>query len=544
MPERDGDGGRPATGTATGDPVERGRLLERVRDAVLSGGTGPASPRDVVSASWRRSLDAHVDPDHGRPRHVFGADELDEVRGSHVLAPALPVLRRTLLDAADEAVHMMIVTDARGHILWREGNTGVLRRADDVALVEGTRWSEDSIGTNAMGTALADGRAVQIHSAEHLVRLYRAWTCAAAPIHDPDTGEVIAAVDLTGPLTTFHPSTLALVRAAAELAEMTLRARLVERDERLRARNEPHLDGLRGEPGALLAPRGRVLTARPDGWLPDRVSIPQDGDRVDLGDRGEGLLEPLAEGWLLRLAPRTTSRPTLALPFLGAERPVARLDGRPVRISLRHAEMLVLLALHPDGLTADQLAQALYGDAGNPVTVRSEVHRLRAALGSSKSSAPSPTGCGPASTPTSSRSAPPCASAASPRPTCCGAAPCCPPPTPPACARSATSSRSACAGRSCVAVTSTPCGRSSRPSPAPRTPSSPSACAACCPTATRAATSSSTARPEPRPSGVSPRRTGCRGRRPGTAGWWSRCCRHRHLPLPAVAVTAMNGECR
>ncbi|WP_433038722.1 GAF domain-containing protein [Actinomycetospora sp. CA-053990] len=382
MPERDGDGGRPVTGTATGDPVERGRLLERVRDAVLSGGTGPASPRDVVSASWRRSLDAHVDPDHGRPRHVFGADELDEVRGSHVLAPALPVLRRTLLDAADEAVHMMIVTDARGHILWREGNTGVLRRADDVALVEGTRWSEDSIGTNAMGTALADGRAVQIHSAEHLVRLYRAWTCAAAPIHDPDTGEVIAAVDLTGPLTTFHPSTLALVRAAAELAEMTLRARLAERDERLRARNEPHLDGLRGEPGALLAPRGRVLTARPDGWLPDRVSIPQDGDRVDLGDRGEGLLEPLAEGWLLRLAPRTTSRPTLALPFLGTERPVARLDGRPVRISLRHAEMLVLLALHPDGLTADQLAQALYGDAGNPVTVRSEVHRLRAALGS------------------------------------------------------------------------------------------------------------------------------------------------------------------
>jgi GAF domain-containing protein len=383
MPVGDGDGGRPPTGAATDDPVERGRLLERVRDAVLSGTVGPASPRDVVSASWRRSLDAHIDPDHGRPRHVFGADELDEVRGSHVLAPVLPVLRRTLLDAADEAVHMMIVTDARGHILWREGNTGVLRRADDVALVEGTRWSEDSIGTNAMGTALADGRAVQIHSAEHLVRLYRTWTCAAAPIHDPDTGEVIAAVDLTGPLSTFHPSTLALVRAAAELAEMTLRARLVERDERLRARNEPHLDGLRGEPGALLAPRGRVLTARPDGWLPERVPIPQDGGRVDLGDRGEGLLEPLAEGWLLRLAPRTTSRPTLALPFLGAERPVARLDGRPVRISLRHAEMLVLLALHPDGLTADQLARALYGDAGNPVTVRSEVHRLRAALGSS-----------------------------------------------------------------------------------------------------------------------------------------------------------------
>lgn len=365
------------------DPVERARLLERIRDAVLSGTASPASPRDVVSASWQRSLEAHVDPDHGRPRQVFATHELDDVRGGHVLAPVLPLLRRTLLDVADEALHMMIVTDARGHILWREGHADVLRRADDVALVEGTRWSEDSIGTNAMGTALASGRAVQIHSAEHLVRLYHAWTCAAAPIHDPDSGEVVAAIDLTGPLRTFHPSTLALVKAAAELAEVHLQARLVERDERLRTRNRPHLDGLRGAPGALLAPGGRVLSAQPADWLGERVPIPEGGGRVDLGERGEGVLEPLAEGWLLRLAPRASSGPSLVLPFLGAERPVARLDGRPVRLGLRHAEMLVVLALHPDGLTADGLAQALYGDAGNPVTVRSEVHRLRAVLGSS-----------------------------------------------------------------------------------------------------------------------------------------------------------------
>lgn len=365
------------------DPVERARLLSRVHDAVLSGTTCSDEPRDVVSASWRRSLDAHVDPDRGRPSLVFDTDELDGIRGGHPLAPVLPLLRRTLLDVADEAVHMMIVTDARGHILWREGNTDVLRRADQVALVEGTRWSEDAVGTNAMGTALAAERAVQIHSAEHLVRLYHAWTCAAAPIHDPDTGEVLAAIDLTGPLRTFHPSTLALVSAAAELAEVHLRAGLVERDERLRARNQTHLDGLRGEPGALLAPRGRVLSATtPEGWLPERVPLPDSGDRVDLGEHGEGLLEPLAEGWLLRLAPRTAPvRATLALPFLGAERPVARIDGRPVRLTLRHAEMLTLLAMNPAGMTADRLAQALYGEAGNPVTVRSEVHRLRAVVG-------------------------------------------------------------------------------------------------------------------------------------------------------------------
>ena len=94
------------------------------------------------------------------------------------------------------------------------------------------------------------------------------------------------------------------------------------------------------------------------------------------------MLEPLAEGWLLRLE-RSSSvrpRPTLALPFLGVPRPVARLDGRPVRLSARHAELLALLALHPEGLSADALAVELYGDRGNPVTVRAEMHRLRALL--------------------------------------------------------------------------------------------------------------------------------------------------------------------
>jgi hypothetical protein len=69
--------------------------------------------------------------------------------------------------------------------LWREGHQDVLRRAEGVGLVEGTRWSEDAIGTNAMGTALAEDRALRIHSAEHHVRAYHPWTCAAAPIHDP-----------------------------------------------------------------------------------------------------------------------------------------------------------------------------------------------------------------------------------------------------------------------------------------------------------------------------------------------------------------------
>jgi hypothetical protein len=159
------------------------------------------------------------------------------------------------------------------------------------------------------------------------------------------------------------------------------RAELAHRDEALRARNLTHLAGLRDEPGALLTPSGRVLASQPLGWLPDRLVLPREGDRVDLGAHGEGLLEPLPDAFLLRIPPRTRqSKPALALRFLGAQRPTARLAGREIRLTLRSAELLTLLALHPGGLTAEQLATELYGPSGNPVSVRGEIHRLRAQL--------------------------------------------------------------------------------------------------------------------------------------------------------------------
>ncbi len=373
------------------DPLERARLLARIRDAVLSGAPAPAAPRPVVSDSWERSLAARVDPEHGGPLLVYDPRETLERRAEHPLAEVLPLLRETLVAVADEAMHMMIVTDEHGHILWREGQRDVLRRADGVGLVEGTRWSEDAIGTNAMGTALAEDVSVQIHSAEHLVRAYHAWTCAASPVHDPDTGRIIGVVDVTGPVRSFHPATMALVKAAAKLAENHLRTRMLQRDEALRARCAPRLAALHSDYGALVTPSGRVLASRPHDWLPvSRLAVPGPG-ALTLPDGRAAVLEPLAEGYLLRIqrpalsvplptAPADPGLAQLRLRFLG-HGPTAVLDRRPIRLTQRHADMLTMLALAPDGVSAEQLATGIYGERGNPVTARAEIHRLRAQLG-------------------------------------------------------------------------------------------------------------------------------------------------------------------
>jgi GAF domain len=366
------------------DPTAHAHLLHQVFEAVLAGDRAPAAPRSLVSESWRRSLAAHVDPDRRTPPVVVREANLPHLRAAHPLNAVMPLLRSTLVSIADEAMHVMLVTDADGTILWRDGASAVLNAADEVGLIPGTRWTEDAIGTNAMGTTLAVDAPVTIHSAEHLVRTYHAWTCAAAPVHDPDTGAILGAIDISGPLHTVHPAMKQLVSATAQLAEHQLRVRLAIDDERLRVHNMPHLASLRGQAGALVTASGRIVAGEPYGMWPERVSPPVGVDRLLLDDGREVVVEQLAEGYLLRAPQRSAPVPphsALSLRFTGEAAPTALLDGRSIPLTLRPAELLTALALHPDGLTAEQLALLLYGEEGNPTTVRGEVLRLRGLIG-------------------------------------------------------------------------------------------------------------------------------------------------------------------
>ncbi|HZZ46665.1 MAG TPA: GAF domain-containing protein, partial [Pseudonocardia sp.] len=351
------------------DPVAQASALADLYDAVLSEQTGApdtrSGQRPVVSESWRRSLAASVDPERRTPPVVYSPAEMADVRAGHPLNSVMPLLRNTLVSIADEAMHVMLVTDAEGLVLWRDGATRVLAAADAVGLMPGTRWSESSIGTNAMGTTLAVDAPVRIHSAEHLVRAYHSWTCVAAPVHDPDTGSILGAIDISGPLHTVHPALVQLVSATAQLAENQLRVQLAIADERLRVRNMPHLHSLRGETGALVTPNGRLLAGDPYGWWPERVALSEaSGPSLLVNDR-EVLVEPLAEGYLLRARParaQAVIRTALSLRFLGEATPTVLLNGRTIPVTLRLAELLTVLALHPAGLSAERLAWLLYGD--------------------------------------------------------------------------------------------------------------------------------------------------------------------------------------
>jgi hypothetical protein len=127
--------------------------------------------------------------------------------------------------------------------------------------------------------------------------------------------------------------------------------------------------------------------AHPAGWLPDPVRLPPDGGPVTVPDGRAAVAEPLeaGRGWLVwgvaAPASRRVTPPALRLSFLGHQRRAQLGSAPPFELSLRHAEILALLALHADGLTAEQLTLHLYGETGNRMSTRAEVSRLRKLLG-------------------------------------------------------------------------------------------------------------------------------------------------------------------
>ncbi|MEU5591548.1 GAF domain-containing protein [Streptomyces sp. NPDC020298] len=203
------------------DPAERVRVLRRAHETFTTAGTVPRPVRSVVADSWRRSARAGVGPDGTASVELTDGD-LGAYRAEHPLARVMPLVRELMGPFAADGEHLLAVCDAHGRLLWVEGHPATRRRADRMNFVPGARWAETAVGTNAPGTAVAVDRPVQVFAAEHFIRRVQPWTCAAAPVHDPHTGRVLGAVDITGGDGLAHPHSLGFVQAVARAAESQL----------------------------------------------------------------------------------------------------------------------------------------------------------------------------------------------------------------------------------------------------------------------------------------------------------------------------------
>ncbi|MBX0298457.1 transcriptional regulator [Cryobacterium sp. 1639] len=324
----------PWTVTAADSPLVTFSRQERLHEAAigdrtdLRSGAVQTGVRRLVRESWQRSISLRLDPLTAQAAPTLSADELGRLRARNPLAAVLPVINTLLVRHAAEFGLIVAVADEAGRLLWIDGDSAVRTLAEDMHFVVGADWSEARVGTSAPGTALALDHGIQIQRAEHFNQLAHPFSCTAVPIHDPVSGMVLGVIDITGGDAAVAPQTLPLVEAAVAALEAELRIQ------------------------SLSAPR--PAPARPSGFT--------------------------APGLLLSVL--GTEHGALHGSH-GGEHSVEKdsVDKHSVDLSPRHAEIVLLLTWHRQGLSADRLAGLLSDEQPHAVeNLRAEMVRLRRVL--------------------------------------------------------------------------------------------------------------------------------------------------------------------
>lgn len=350
--------------------------------------------RSLVADSWLRSQNAGVDlnRDPGIPAQLVTQNFLD-YRITHPLSAIMPYIRDALSGLCNDQGVILAITDENGLILWVEGDRKVERRAESMNFIEGVLWSEDHAGTNAPGTTIATGTPVQIVTREHFHPQAKSFTCSAAPIYNPKSGLLVGVVDLTGGKSIANPYCFALVKAAAKVGESALAHLIYQETQEIKERFLA-LSLKSRAPLALIDASGSIVAASQGFKTIDNRQITPDSYSI-LHELSQSLSqenEPkFAEKQycVVTLNQKRHKIPsaTPRLEALGMEQAQVIIDGKPIRITHRQSELLVLLSLHRDGLSAEALAERLYGDGNSKATlttVRAEISRLRKQLGQIK----------------------------------------------------------------------------------------------------------------------------------------------------------------
>ncbi len=225
----------------------------------------PMPPARVIAEAHERSRSFGLLRHASADLQPLAADALawTVARNEALCAHAVPVME-TLSAQIAGTQSMVLLTDAQGIVLHALGDEEFLGRAQRVALRPGGTWSEQSKGTNAIGTALALGDAVQVNGDEHFLAANQFLTCSCAPICDPQ-GQVIGALDVSGDRHQQSAHTLALVRMSARMVENHLFGKVYEDAVRLRFHARPEFLGTLVEGLAAFTPEGRFLAANRSG---------------------------------------------------------------------------------------------------------------------------------------------------------------------------------------------------------------------------------------------------------------------------------------
>ncbi len=171
-----------------------GRHADKVQAAIESDGAA----RSAVVASWRRSAALHhLDPaERSLPQRLSDSElAVARLRIEPLLRAAETSLDR-LYQAVGGAGCCVLLADRDGIPVARRGATADDETFQEWGLWTGAVWSEESEGTNGIGTCLVEQRTLTIHRDQHFHTRNTPLSCTAAPVYDHE-GNLAAALDVS-----------------------------------------------------------------------------------------------------------------------------------------------------------------------------------------------------------------------------------------------------------------------------------------------------------------------------------------------------------
>lgn len=156
-----------------------------------------ASLPQEIADSWRKCYQENVDPLMNQPRKILSVSELKDKQEQHHLLIDLVSSEVATWDEFGEVLQpLYILTDSEGTILWRNGSYQIKDYANQIYFKEGSCWTDNDVGTNAIGLALTIKKQVFVGLKEHYAYASKNWSCAASPIFN-ENNEVLGILNIS-----------------------------------------------------------------------------------------------------------------------------------------------------------------------------------------------------------------------------------------------------------------------------------------------------------------------------------------------------------
>lgn len=233
--------------------------LARMWEIFIETGTIDSRLDKLIQNSWIRSMQNKVDPYQKAGQIDLDKWEESIKKNSALIETSLPLMKN-LYHLVEDSGFTVILCDENGLLLEMIGDETTLEEAKLIRFQEGADWSEEAMGTNAIGTSIIEGHPLQVYAHEHYSQLCQRWTCSAAPIFGPN-GKLIGVLNMSGPFEKVHPHTLGMVVSAAKAVENLLKLQeKTRKNELMKSYLEATIDTLTS--GILLVnQQGKIIQA-------------------------------------------------------------------------------------------------------------------------------------------------------------------------------------------------------------------------------------------------------------------------------------------